>query len=394
MNACRRERADQRLRALHAVTLPRVCLCGLSPDEIDELIGPTRALARALETGNHRRMNRADAWRERGNYFSWTPRSGDAAEVQIFHVEMGDADAPPLVLVHGFPTSSIDWFEVADRLSDRYRICAMDFPGYGFSDKQLGWGYSLMRDAELLEYYIAEELGLQSMIMLAHDRGSSVAMIHATSGESRVNLEHLFITNGNIFLPLSNLTQAQRLMLDPETGPALLAQGKPEQLALGMGQATYTPARGADDPEIEALTAIFSYGDVRVLHETIQYLVERSQDEDGWLKALAALDVPTTFIWGVYDAVSPPRVISYVWNEYMMKKPGRNSLYFVPDANHYLQNDQPDALVETFLHALEAPDDSPPGAIAARLASPLLVDRSRSELPRAADLLKLPAQTT
>ena len=83
--------------------------------------------------------------------------------------------------------------------------------------------------------------------------------------------------------------------------------------------------------------------------------------------------------------------MSYVWNEYMMKKPGRNSLYFIPDANHYLQNDQPAALAETFLHALEAPDDTPPGAIAQRPASPLLVDRSRSELPRAADLLKNPA---
>jgi pimeloyl-ACP methyl ester carboxylesterase len=337
-------------------------------------------------------MNRADAWRDQGEYFSWSPRSGDAAEVQVFHVELGDAAAPPLVLVHGFPTSSIDWFEVAERLSDRYRVCAMDFPGFGFSDKPLGWGYSLMRDAEVLEYYVAEVLGLESMILYAHDRGSSVAMIHTTSGESRVNLEHLFLTNANIFLPMSNLTEVQRVMLDPETGPAALAQATPEQLAEGMGRATYTPPRGADDPEVQALTAIFSHGEgLKVLHETIQYLVERSQDEASWLKALAALDVPTTFIWGVYDTVSPPRVVSYVWNEYMMKKPGRNSLYFIPDANHYLQNDQPDALVETFLHALEAPEDSSPGAIAQRLASPLLVDRSRSELPRAADLLKNPA---
>jgi pimeloyl-ACP methyl ester carboxylesterase len=219
-------------------------------------------------------MNRADVWRDKGNYFSWSPRRVDAAEVQVFHVELGDAGAPPLVLVHGFPTSSIDWFEVAERLSDRHRVCAMDFPGYGFSDKPLGWGYSLMRDAEVLEYYVAEVLGLESMIMLAHDRGSRVAMIHTTSGESRVNLEHLFITNGNIFLPLSNLTQAQHVMLDPKTGPAALPQGTPEQLAVGMGQATYTPPRGADDPEIEALTAIFSHGEgVKVLRETIQYLV-------------------------------------------------------------------------------------------------------------------------
>jgi pimeloyl-ACP methyl ester carboxylesterase len=127
------------------------------------------------------------------------------------------------------------------------------------------------------------------------------------------------------------------------------------------------------------------------LHETIQYLIERSQDEESWLRALAALDVPTTFIWGVYDTISPPRVVNYVWNEFMMMKPGRNSLYYVPDANHYLQNDQPAAFVETLLHALEAPADTPPGAIAPRLGSPLLVDRSRSELPRAADLLKNPA---
>ena len=336
-------------------------------------------------------MGRADEWREQGGWFSWSPPGVEAAEVQVFHVELGDPGAPPLVLVHGFPTSSIDWFEVAERLSDRYRVCAMDFPGFGFSDKPLGWGYSLVRDVEVLEYYVADVLGLASMIMLAHDRGSSVAMIHTTSGDSRVNLEHLFITNGNIFLPLSNLTQAQRLMLDPATGPALLAQATPEQLAVGMGQATYTPPRGADDPEIEALTAIFAHGEgLKVLHETIQYLVERSQDEGSWLEALAASEVPTTFIWGVYDTVSPPRVVSYVWNEYMVKKPGRNLLYFIPDANHYLQNDQPEALVETFLHALESPDDTPPGAIAPRLASPLLVDRSRSELPRAADLLKNP----
>jgi pimeloyl-ACP methyl ester carboxylesterase len=191
---------------------------------------------------------------------------------------------------------------------------------------------------------------------------------------------------------MSQLTQAQRIMLDPELGPAALAQGTPEQLAVGVGPLMYSPPRGPDDPEIQALVAIFSHGEgLKVLHETIQYLIERSQDEESWLRALAAMDVPTTFIWGVYDTISPPRVVNYVWNEFMMMKPGRNSLYYIPDANHYLQNDQPEAFVETFLHALEAPDDAPPGAIAQRLGSPLLVDRSRSELPRAADLLKNPA---
>jgi pimeloyl-ACP methyl ester carboxylesterase len=337
-------------------------------------------------------MNRGEVWRGKGTFFSWSPRRGDAADVQCFHVELGDADAPPLVLVHGFPTSSVDWFEIAELLSDRYRVCAMDFPGFGFSDKPLGWGYSLQRDAEVLEHYVADVLGLESMILYAHDRGSSVAMVHTTRGDSKVNLEHLFITNANICLPMSNLTQAQRIMLDPELGPAALAQGTPEQLAVGVGPLMYTPPRGADDPEIQALVTIFSTENgLLVLHETVQYLHERAKDEENWLKALAAMDVPTTFIWGVYDTISPPRVVNYVWNTHMMTKPGRNALYYVPDANHYVQNDQPQALVETILHALNAPDDAPPGAIAERLAAPLLVDRSRTELPRAADLLTGPA---
>jgi pimeloyl-ACP methyl ester carboxylesterase len=334
-------------------------------------------------------MNRADAWRAKGKHFSWNPRTGNASEVEVFHVELGDVGAPAFVLVHGFPTSGIDWFDLAELLSSRYRVCALDFPGFGFSDKPLGWGYSLARDAELLEHYMAEVLSLDTAILYAHDRGSSVAMIHTTGIESRVDVEHLFLTNGNICLPMSNLTEAQRVMLDPERGPAALARATPEQLAVGMGQTTYWPPRGADDAEIQALTTTFSHGGgLEVLHETIQYLHERARDEESWLRALAVLEVPTTFIWGVYDTVSPPRVVNYVWTRYMMTKPGRNSLYYVPDASHYVQNDQPAAVVETILHALEASLDTPPGAVAPRSGSPMLVDRSRSKLPQAADLLK------
>jgi pimeloyl-ACP methyl ester carboxylesterase len=334
---------------------------------------------------------RADAWRARGGYFSWRPSEADASSVQIFHVEIGDPNAPVLVLVHGFPTSSVDWFEVAERMSARFYVCALDFPGYGFSDKPRGWGYSLARDAELLEHYLAKVRGAEEVIMLAHDRGDSVALIHAAGqreGHSTVRLRHLFLTNGNIFLPLSNLTEAQRVMLDSSRAPALLSQLTPEMLATGMGVGTFTPPRGADSPEVQALATTFAHGDgVGVLHETIQYLVERSSDEEAWLRALASSSVPTTVIWGLNDTVSPARVAGFVWNQYLALKPGGNALYFLPDANHYLQNDRPDALVETVLHALDAAGDQTPGAIDAAPAAPVLVDRSRTRMPTAAEVL-------
>jgi pimeloyl-ACP methyl ester carboxylesterase len=75
---------------------------------------------------------RAEDWRSRGGHFSWRPAARDACPVEIFHVELGDPSAPVLLLIHGWPTSSIDWFDVAGLLSARFRVCALDFPGYGF----------------------------------------------------------------------------------------------------------------------------------------------------------------------------------------------------------------------------------------------------------------------
>ena len=333
---------------------------------------------------------RADDWRSRGGHFSWRPRGEDASPVGIFHVELGEPDAPVLLLIHGWPTSSIDWFEVATQLSARFRVCALDFPGYGFSDKPQEWGYSLRRDEELIEFYLSEIVGAEAAVVVAHDRGDSVALLRAArcaEGRSAVRLEHLVLSNGNIFLPLSNLTAAQQRILDRESGPQIAAAMTPSQLAMAMGAGTFTPPRKAGDPEVEALTATFAHSDgTRVLHETIQYLVERSKDEEVWLRALAEARFPVTVVWGLYDTVSPPRVANYVWNEYLMLGPGGNRLYFIPDANHYLQNDRPDAFVKVILHALEAGDQTP-GALEPELGAPLLVDSSRQRLPVAADLL-------
>jgi pimeloyl-ACP methyl ester carboxylesterase len=310
--------------------------------------------------------------------------------VAVFHVEVGSVDSPVLLLVHGFPTSSIDWVQLVDLLQDRFRVCALDFPGYGFSDKPRGWGYSLARDAELLDFYVREVIGAESVVVLAHDRGSSVALKYVLAADRSAvrEVKHLVLTNGNIFLPLSNLTDFQRLVLDPSTAPAVLDALTPARLAEGMGLTTFSPPRPAEHPDVAALTASFAHDDgVRVLHETIQYLVERAERERDWLELLAAADVPATIIWGLLDTVSPPRVANRVWDEYLMLKPGRNRFYLVPGANHYLQVDQPDSLAAAFLHADDPDSPLNPGAIGADDHSPVLVDWSRPRLPRASEVL-------
>ncbi len=338
---------------------------------------------------------RADQWRGRGGYFSWRPASGSASSVEIFHVEIGDPEALVLLLIHGWPTSSFDWSGVASQLSERFRVCALDFPGYGFSAKPQGWGYSLARDQELIEFYLAEVIGADAGVIVGHDRGDSVALLHAARSAQRrsaTRLGHLMLSNGNIFLPLSNLAAAQRQILDPQSWPEIAAALTASGLAAALGATTFTPPRTAADPEVEDLSAIFGHNDgIKVLHETIQYLIERARHEEAWLAGLSQATFPVTIIWGVYDTVSPPRVATYVWNEYLMRKPGNNRLYFIPDANHYLQVDRPDAFVQVLRHALQPADGQQPGALDAQPGAPILVDTSRARLPVAADVLQLRA---
>jgi pimeloyl-ACP methyl ester carboxylesterase len=280
---------------------------------------------------------------------------------------------------------------LADLLSDSFRVCALDFPGYGFSDKPKGWGYDLGRDAQLLDHYLAEIIGADSAIVVSHDRGTSVSLLHtinSVAGRTRTTVEHLVLTNGNIFLPLSHLTDFQRLILNPDTAASVLEVVTAELLAAGMGQATFSPPRDVTDPEIAALAATFAHADgMRVLPETVQYLVERSEHETEWLEALGAINVPTTVIWGMNDTVAPPRVPLHAWDDFLMFKPGRNRIYLIPDAGHYVHNDRPEAVAAVLAHAFDPDSDGTAGPLAHVPGSPVLIDSARPAMPSSAQVL-------
>lgn len=292
-------------------------------------------------------------WQHGGTELRWrsTTAANDGAEAAVFTRRCGTVGAPALVLVHGFPTSSIDYFALAGELSAEFDIYLLDFPGYGLSDKPPEpYRYSLYDDARLLVHAITQVWRLTEYRMLTHDRGSSVGMIAVgllAAQDPPAAPVDLILTNANIYLPLSNLTAFQTALLDPATARATAAAMTPEMLAAGMGASTFMPRRTLEDPEIAALAKCFAHHDgIRVLPDTIQYLHERAADETGWLEALSMSDVNTTLVWGVHDNVAPLRVPNHVWQTYLSNKPGRNRYWVIPGADHYLQCDAPEQLAQ------------------------------------------------
>jgi pimeloyl-ACP methyl ester carboxylesterase len=298
-------------------------------------------------------MDIFDDWRIGGTEIRWrsTTAANSGTEVTIFSRRCGTPGAPALVCVHGFPTSSIDYFALTRELGDEFDIFLLDFPGYGLSDKPPApYVYSLYDDARLLIHAITEVWQLTRYTMLTHDRGTSVGMIavdmFATADASTPPAE-VILTNANIYLPLANLTAFQTALLDPATGRDTARATTPDMLAAGMGASTFMPRRTLDDPEIAALAKCFAHNDgIGVLPDTIQYLNERAADETTWLEALSRNGVNTSLVWGLHDNVSPVRVANFVWQSYLKDKPGANRYWIVPSADHYLQCDAAPQLAE------------------------------------------------
>jgi pimeloyl-ACP methyl ester carboxylesterase len=321
-------------------------------------------------------------WQKDGTELRWrsTTAANDGQELTVFSRRCGTPGAPALVLVHGFPTSSIDYFGLTGELASEFDMFTLDFPGYGLSDKPPApHVYSLYDDARLLVYAITQVWKLTEFRMLTHDRGSSVGMIalEMLAAQDTVPVD-LIMTNANIYLPLSNLTVFQTALLDPATGRDTAAATTPEMLAAGLGVSTFMPRRTLEDPEIAALARCFAHNDgIRVLPDTIQYLNERSAGETGWLEALSKSPVNTTVVWGIHDNVSPVRVPNYVWQTYLKSKPGRNRYWVVPSADHYLQCDAPGELAQ-IVRLTAGGGDIPLQTLGNQPGGAVLVDESAS----------------
>ena len=67
----------------------------------------------------------------------------EADGVHVFYREAGPADAPVILLLHGFPTSSFQYRELIPRLADGYRVIAPDLPGFGFTEVPAERGLSV-----------------------------------------------------------------------------------------------------------------------------------------------------------------------------------------------------------------------------------------------------------
>jgi pimeloyl-ACP methyl ester carboxylesterase len=124
--------------------------------------------------------------------------TADVEGVKIFYREAGPKDAPVILLLHGFPTSSQMFRDLIPRLADRYHVIAPDYPGYGYSEMpdRTKFNYSFEHYAQIVDK-LAQQVGANHYALYVMDYGAPVGYRLALRHPERVRT--LVVQNGNAY---------------------------------------------------------------------------------------------------------------------------------------------------------------------------------------------------
>jgi pimeloyl-ACP methyl ester carboxylesterase len=125
-------------------------------------------------------------------------RSAKIDGLDIFYREAGPKDAPVILLLHGFPTSSHMYRELIPQLADHYRVIAPDYPGFGQSSapKNTDFNYTFDNLAKSVDG-LMQSLDISRYALYVMDYGAPVGYRLASAHPERISA--LLIQNGNAY---------------------------------------------------------------------------------------------------------------------------------------------------------------------------------------------------
>lgn len=222
------------------------------------------------------------------------------------------SDAPLLVFLHGFPSSSFDFAPLLGELGPAGAgALSFDFLGFGLSDKPREHTYSLLWQADLTAELIARHGAGRRVFLVAHDMGTSVAtelLARDLAGRGSFELAGALLFNGSIVLASASLTWVQRLLRSP-LGP-FAARLSSERLFRSQFRGLFSAAHPIDEQELADQWSLITANDGHRLGDRlVYYLGERQRFAPRWHGAIRDWPARLSFAWGMEDPVATTRVL-------------------------------------------------------------------------------------
>jgi len=279
-------------------------------------------------------IHKGAQWRQRGQYLRFSAH-------RIFYLEIGVRDAAPILFLHGFPTSSFDFYRIVPALAKNFRLILPDFLGFGFSDKPVSHRYSIFDYADQIEA-LTQSLAINECFLLTHDMGNSVGLelLRREQQGGAIKIRRYLMLNGGMLLKYYQPMLSQRLLQLPVLGE-IFSRLISYHVFSQQFSSIFAPDKKPSTSALSELWQIMNYNNgKRNYAKLIRYIKERKLHETEWLQALQNSTAPLKLVWGQRDPVAVPLI-------------GRALLEYRPDAElveleeagHYPQLEAPEVVL-------------------------------------------------
>jgi 3-oxoadipate enol-lactonase len=256
----------------------------------------------------------------------------------IHYTERGPADAPPVILLHGFPLDARMWAAQLDTLPVTHRVVTPDFRGFGQSPPAGPFTLDHLADDV---HALAQQLRLSRFVLAGLSMGGYVALAYAKKYPDTLRALILLDTQAAADTPESRQNRDRLIAAAREHGPkpvadAMLQKMIPESTAKNRPQVVRDLRQMMDGANPESMANALA----------------AMRDRPDHTSTLSTIQVPTLIVVGDQDAITPPEVAKK-----MQEKIPNAQLKIITGAGHMTPMEQPEQVNTTltdFLHKLPA----------------------------------------
>lgn len=264
---------------------------------------------------------------------------------KIFVIDEGNTQNN-FVILHGYPTSSYDYYKVLPELSKHYRVIIHDHLGFGFSDKPENYSYSLIEQADVA-LQVWKQLNLTDVTLFAHDYGTSVAteiIKRYNTKQINLNIKQIILSNGSIHIEYSKLRTIQKLLKNKITGKWIAKFTSFSIFKKNMRNIYHNKTKVSNE-ELKEMWFQLEFNNGRnVIHKLTNYINERYYFWHRWVSALKETEIPTKIIWAKNDPIAIPKIAEMLHQEIP-----DNELFWIDNCGHFLMLEKPNEWLENIL---------------------------------------------
>ena len=288
----------------------------------------------------------ANDWKSKGEFITVNDRKLFVIDTSSFFSSDNKIPTETMVILHGYPTSSYDYYKVLPELSKHYRVIIHDHLGFGFSDKPLDYSYSLLDQADLA-LQLWQQLGVKKTHLLAHDYGTSVAteiIARNNNHELTIEIEKLTLCNGSMHIELSQLRTIQKLLKNKWLGKYVAKLTTYAIFSKNLRNVYFDKTKVSNN-ELKDMWMQLEYNDGRkVIHKLSQYINERYTYWNRWIGALKETNLQTNIVWAKNDPVAVPAIARLIATEI-----SNNKLFWIENTGHFPMLENPDEWLNCIL---------------------------------------------